>query len=54
MKDWVDKFSHIEFTGAGIPRVDIRCAKFPAQFLAALICDLLFFPKSIEEFIRDR
>ena len=54
MKEWVDEFLHIEFTGAGIPRVDIRCARFPAQFLAALICDLLFFPESIEEFIRDR
>ena len=54
MKEWIDEFLHIEFTGAGIPRVDIRCARFPAQFLAALICDLLFFPESIEEFIRDR
>ena len=54
MEEWIDKFLHIEFTGAGIPRVDIRCAGFPAQFLAAVICDLLFFPESIEEFIRDR
>ena len=54
MKDWVDKFLHIEFTGAGIPRVDIRCAEFPAQFLAAVICDLLFFPESIKEFVQDR
>ena len=54
MKDWVDKFLHIEFTGAGIPRVDIRCAEFPAQFLAAVICDLLFLSESIEEFVRDR
>ncbi len=54
MQEWIDKFLHIEFTGAGIPRVDIRCAGFPAQFLAAVICDLLFFPESIEEFIRDR
>ena len=54
MKDWIDKFLHIEFTGAGIPRVDIRCAAFPAQFLAAVICDLLFLSESIEEFVRDR
>ena len=54
MKDWVDKFLHIEFTGAGIPRVDIRCAEFPAQFLAAVICDLVFLSESIEKFVRDR
>ena len=54
MKAWVDKFLHVEFTGAGIPRVDIRCASFPAQFLAAVICDSLFPSESIEEFIRDR
>ena len=54
MKEWVDKFLHIEFTGAGIPRVDIRCAEFPAHFLAAVICDLLFLSESIEEFVRDR
>jgi len=54
MKAWTDKFSHIEFTGVGVPRVDIRCASFPAQFLAAIICDSLFLSESIEEFIRDR
>ena len=54
MKAWADKFLHIEFTGAGVPRVDIRCASFPAQFLAAVICDSLFLSESIEEFIRDR
>ena len=54
MKEWADKFWHIEFTGAGVPRVDIRCAGFPAQFLAAVICDSLFLSESIEEFIRDR
>ncbi|MDE0316608.1 MAG: hypothetical protein OXM61_17115 [Candidatus Poribacteria bacterium] len=54
MKLWTDKFLHIEFTGAGVPRVDIRCASFPAQFLAAVICDLLFFSEDIEEFIHDR
>ncbi len=53
MKAWADKFSHIEFTGVGVPRVDIRCASFPAQFLAAVICDSLFLSESIEEFIRD-
>ena len=54
MKEWAEKFLHIEFTGAGVPRVDIRCAGFPAQFLAAVICDSLFLSESIEEFIRDR
>lgn len=54
MKAWADKFLHIEFTGVGVPRVDIRCASFPAQFLAAVICDSLFLSESIEEFIRDR
>ena len=54
MRAWADKFSHIEFTGVGVPRVDIRCASFPAQFLAAVICDSLFLSESIEEFIRDR
>ena len=54
MKAWADKFSHIEFTGVGVPRVDIRCASFPAQFLAAVICDSLFLSESIEDFIRDR
>ena len=54
MKAWADKFLHIEFTGAGVPRVDIRCASFPAQFLAAVICDLLFLSEGIEEFICDR
>ena len=54
MKAWADKFLHIEFTGAGVPRVDIRCASFPAEFLAAVICDSLFLSESIEEFIHDR
>ncbi len=54
MKEWTDKFLHIEFTGAGVPRIDIRCASFPAQFLAAVICDLLFLSEDIEEFVHDR
>lgn len=54
MKAWADKFLHVEFTGAGVPRVDIRCASFPAQFLAALICDLLFLPQSVEKHVSDR
>ena len=54
MKAWVDKFLYIQFTGRGVPRIDLRCASFSAQFLAAVICDLLFLSESIEEFIRDR
>ncbi len=31
-----DKFSHIEYTGAGVPRVQVNCSSTPARFIFAL------------------
>lgn len=45
------KFSHIEFTGAGIARVDVRCKAQSAPLLFSLVVDLLFEPGELELFL---
>jgi hypothetical protein len=47
MQKWERKFTHIEFTGSGIARIDVRCKAYPAPFVFSLIHDLVFEPNSL-------
>lgn len=51
MQRWEDKFSHIEFTGSGIPRIDVRCKAYPAPFVFSLVHDLVFEPDTLMNFL---
>jgi hypothetical protein len=46
-------FTHIEFTGSGIPRVDVRLRPAPAALLFSLFVDLGFNPANIEPYLCD-
>lgn len=52
MKDWIEYYGHVEFTGAGIPRIDIRCKPTGALFFFSLMTDLTFYEDAIEPFIK--
>lgn len=51
-QSWADAFTHIEFTGAGIPRVDVRCRSYPAPLIFSLIRDMVFFPALLRPHLR--
>jgi len=51
MKKWERYYSHVEFTGAGIPRVDVRCRPAMARFFFSLMRDLTFFEREIAPFL---
>lgn len=53
LKHWQSKYSHIEFTGSGIARVDVRCKSASAPFLFALIHDLVFDPVAVAFCLQD-
>jgi len=51
MKKLERYYSHVEFTGAGIPRVDVRCRPAMARFFFSLMRDLTFFEREIAPFL---
>ncbi len=52
IQKWERKFTHIEFTGSGIPRIDVRCKASPAPFIFSLIHDLVFEPSSLANTVK--
>lgn len=50
LKEISDYFDHLEFTGAGIPRVDVFYRNSPAIFLFALMNDTVVSPNNIERY----
>jgi hypothetical protein len=53
MRSWAKYYSHVEFTGAGIPRIDIRCRPTSALFFFSLMVDLTFCEDAIYPFLVD-
>lgn len=53
MKKLSKYYRHIEFTGNGIPRIDLRCKSAVAPLLFSLMRDLSFGKEKIEEVLLD-
>lgn len=49
LKKYAKYFRHIEFTGNGIPRIDLRCRSAAAAFLFTIMRQLSFEEEKIEE-----
>lgn len=44
------KFDHLEYTGAGIPRVDVFYSKGPEVYVFSLMRDLVSYPRNLDRF----
>ena len=51
MRKYSDYFRHLEFTGNGIPRIDVRCKSAAAPFLFTIMRLLTFERDNFEEYL---